>query len=213
MKIMRCPNCQGIVVINTMDKYMQKVVKCCHCGFSDYAYVFNLSPKRHSNKTPREMSVGDVIETVSQQLNDVDHDLSSVNVNQFIYDLNSRCKEFSPFVICKLINALLEHSEYNDESLVNEILFVKYEADSISLDDIYKKLKDLQATSLSKIWLEDSSSDETQDTNIQILKNELQSRLHEIDTWVKEYDLLLEKYQKVKEENETLKYLFKQNIK
>ena len=213
MKIMRCPNCQGIVVINTMDKYMQKVVKCCHCGFSDYAYVFNLSPKRHSNKTPREMSVGDVIETVSQQLNDVDHDLSSVNVNQFIYDLNSRCKEFSPFVICKLINALLEHSENNDESLVNEILFVKYEADSISLDDIYKKLKDLQATSLSKIWLEDSSSDETQDTNIQILKNELQSRLHEIDTWVKEYDLLLEKYQKVKEENETLKYLFKQNIK
>ncbi len=213
MKIMRCPNCQGIVVINTMDKYMQKVVKCCHCGFSDYAYVFNLSPKRHSNKTPREMSVGDVIETVSQQLNDVDHDLSSVNVNQFIYDLNSRCKEFSPFVICKLINALLEHSENNDDSLVNEILFVKYEADSISLDDIYKKLKDLQATSLSKIWLEDSSSDESQDTNIQILKNELQSRLHEIDTWVKEYDLLLEKYQKVKEENEMLKYLFKQNIK
>ena len=36
---------------------------------------------------------------------------------------------------------------------------------------------------------------------------------HEIDTWVKEYDLLLEKYQKAKEENETLKYLFKQNLK
>ena len=211
MKIMRCPNCQGIVVINTMDKNMQKVVKCCHCGFSDYAYVFNLSPKRHSNKTPREMSVGDVIETVNQQLNNVD--LSSINVNQLIYDLNSRCKEFSPLVICKLINALLEHYEKNNESLVNEILFVKYEADSISLDDIYQKLKDLQATSISKIWLEDSSSDETQDTDIQILKNELQSRLHEIDTWVKEYDLLLEKYQKVKEENETLKYLFKQNLK
>lgn len=211
MRILRCPNCQGIVVINTMDKNMQKVVKCCHCGFSDYAYVFNLSPKRHSNKTPREMSVGDVIETVSQQLKDVD--LSSVNVNQFIYDLNSRCKEFSPFVICKLINALLEHSENNTESLVNEILFVKYEADSISLDDIYQKLKDLQATSLSKILLEDSSSDETQVTDIQIIKNELQLRLHEIDTWVKEYDLLLEKYQKVKEENETLKYLFKQNLK
>jgi len=194
-----------------MDKNIHKVVKCCHCGFSDFVYVFNLSPQKHSNMSPREMSVGDVIETVSQQLRDVD--LSSVNVNQFIYDLNSRCKEFSPIIICKLINALLEHSETYNESFVNETLFVKYEADSISLDDIYKKLKDLQATSLSKILLEDSSSDETQDTDIQILKNELQSRLHEIDTWVKEYDLLLEKYQKVKEENETLKYLFKQNLK
>ena len=211
MKIMRCPNCQGIVVINTMDKNMQKVVKCCHCGFSDYAYVFNLSPKRHSNKTPREMSVGDVIETVSQQLKDVD--LSSVNVNQFIYDLNSRCKEFSPFVICKLINALLEHSENNDESLVNEILFVKYEADSISLDDIYKKMKELQTAFLSKMWLEGSSNDKDHDADFQILKKELQSRQHEIDTWIKEYDLLLEKYQKAKEENETLRYLFKQNLK
>ena len=211
MKIMRCPNCQGIVVINTMNKSIHKVVNCCHCGFSDYAYVFNRSSKRHSNMTPREMSVGDVIETVSQQLNDVE--LCSINVNQFIYDLNSRCKEFSPIIICKLINALLERSEAYNESFVNETLFVKYEADSISLDDIYEKLNDLQTTSLSKMWLENSSNDEAQDADVQILKRELHLRQHEIDTWVKEYDLLLEKYQKAKEENETLKYLFKQNLK
>lgn len=210
MKIMRCPNCQGIVVINTTDKNIHRVVKCCHCGFSDYVYAFNLSPKRHSNMTPREMSVGDVIETVSQQLNDVD--LSSVNVDQFIYDLNSRCREFSPIIICKLINALLEHSETYNECNVNETFFVKYEADSISLDDIYKKLKDLQTISLSKMLLENSSNDKTQDTDVQILKRELQLRQHEIDTWVKEYDLLLEKYQKAKEENETLKFLQKKQI-
>ena len=160
--------------------------------------------------TPREMSVGDVIETVSQQLNDVD--LSSVNVDQFIYDLNSRCREFSPIIICKLINALLEHSETYNECNVNETFFVKYEADSISLDDIYKKLKDLQTISLSKMLLENSSNDKTQDTDVQILKRELQLRQHEIDTWVKEYDLLLEKYQKAKEENETLKFLQKKQI-
>lgn len=210
MKIMRCPNCQGIVVINTTDKNIHRIVKCCHCGFSDYVYAFNLSPKRHSNMTPREMSVGDVIETVSQQLNDVD--LSSVNVDQFIYDLNSRCREFSPIIICKLINALLEHSETYNECNVNETFFVKYEADSISLDDIYKKLKDLQTISLSKMLLENSSNDKTQDTDVQILKRELQLRQHEIDTWVKEYDLLLEKYQKAKEENETLKFLQKKQI-
>lgn len=212
MKIMRCPNCQGAVVVNNLDNNFQKIISCIHCGFCDYAYIFYLSHTSHSShRKPNEMTVADVIQTISLQLKD--RDLSYIDINQFIYDLHSRCKEFSPIIICKLINAFLEHSENAYEKSDNETLFVEYESENITLDDIYQKMIDFQYNYVLKMVGDDSFSAESSNMDCLLLEKELQLKQLEIDTWIKEYNLLLEKYQKAMDENETLKFLFQKKNK
>lgn len=212
MKILCCPNCHRALVVNVRGKNPQEVITCIHCGFSDYAYIFNLPQKRHFfHNNPNKMTVADVIQTVSQQLENID--LSYVNVEEFIYDLYGRCNEFSPLLICKLINTLLEYSKNKHNSLENETLFVKYEPEKVSLNDIYQKLNELQDSFLARVLIEDLSSVESTSVDIQNLKKEIQLRQRDTESWIKEYDSLLAKYQEVKEENETLKFLLQKQLK
>lgn len=211
MKILRCPYCQGAVVINSLSKNLQEVITCIHCGFSDYAYIFNLSKKQFSpHNTPEKLTVADVIQALKQQLDN--NDLSYVNIEEFIFDLHRRCNEFSPLLICKLINTLLEYSEIEQNTSKNEMLFVKYEPEKVSLHDIYEKMKDFQESFLARTSKENPSCVESSSTDIQKLRKEIQLRQRDIDSWIGEYNLLLEKYQKVIEENETLKYLLQKQI-
>lgn len=204
MKIMCCPHCQKAVVTNILYENMQEIITCVHCGFSDYAYIFKLSPKRKStHKTFNDFSVADVIQTIRQQMEYVD--LSNINIEQFIYDLHGRCAEFSPLMICKLINTLLEYSEVDQNDTGNETLFVKYEQENITLDDIYQKLDDLQNSVLMRLSIDSASVD------IQELERKLLLKQHEIETWEKEYNQLSDKYQIVMEENKTLKSLLQKS--
>lgn len=211
MKLMRCPYCQGAVVVNSLSKNQQEVITCIHCGFSDYAYIFNLS-KKHSSpyNTPGKLTVADVIQTVKQQLDN--SDLSHVNIEEFIYDLHRRCNEVSPLLICRLINTLLEYSEIEQNTSKNETLFVKYEPEKVSLYDIYQKMKDFHDSFLARTSIENSFSVGSPSTEIQKLRKEIQQRQRDIDSWIGEYNLLLEKFQKVTEENETLKFLLQKQI-
>ena len=211
MKILRCPYCQGAVVINSLSKNLQEVITCIHCGFSDYAYIFNLSKKQFSpHNTPEKLTVADVIQALKQQLDN--NDLSYVNIEEFIFDLHRRCNEFSPLLICKLINTLLEYSEIEQNTSKNETLFVKYEPEKVSLHDIYEKMKDFQESFLARTSKENPSCVESSSTDIQKLRKEIQQRQRDIDSWIGEYNLLLEKFQKVTEENETLKFLLQKQI-
>ena len=201
MKILCCPNCHRALVVNVRGKNPQEVITCIHCGFSDYAYIFNLPQKRHFfHNNPNKMTVADVIQTVSQQLENID--LSYVNVEEFIYDLYG-----------KHINTLLEYSKNKHNSLENETLFVKYEPEKVSLNDIYQKLNELQDSFLARVLIEDLSSVESTSVDIQNLKKEIQLRQRDTESWIKEYDSLLAKYQEVKEENETLKFLLQKQLK
>lgn len=210
MKIFRCPHCQKAVVTSISDKNMQVAISCCHCGFSDYAYIFDLNPKWKSfSKSSEKLSVADVIETLSRQLDNTD--LSYINVEEFIYDLHKRCNEFSPIVICKLINTLLERSERPSRNSYNKTLFVKYEPENISLNDIYKKLNEFRDSLLVETLIENPCG-ESSSFDVQNLKRELELKQHDIDSWIKEYDMLMEKYKQATEENETLKFLLQKKI-
>jgi len=210
MKIFRCPHCQKAVVTSISDKNMQALISCCHCGFSDYAYIFDLAPRRKSfSKSSEKLTVADVIETLRRQLDNTD--LSYLDVEEFIYDLHERCNEFSPIVICKLINTLLEQSESPSKKSFNETLYVKYEPEKISLNEIYKKLNKLQNSIITETSIENSCG-ESSSSDVQNLKKELEIKQHDIDSWIKEYDLLMEKYKQTIEENETLKFLLQKQI-
>lgn len=210
MKIFRCPNCQRAVVTNISEKNMQAVISCCHCGFSDYAYIFDLTPKKKSfSKSSEKLTVADVVETLSRQLDNTD--LSYLDVEEFIYDLHERCNEFSPIVICKLINTLLERSERPYKNSFNETLYVKYEPEKISLNDIYKKLNKLQESFITETLTENPCG-ESSSLDVQNLKRELEIKQHDIDSWIKEYDLLMEKYKQTTEEIETLKFLLQKQL-
>ncbi len=207
MKIMQCPNCQGSIVVDTSDSKSQKVITCAHCGFSDYVYIFNLSQtRRFSRRMPTKMTVEEVIKTVNQELSEVD--LSYIDVNQFIYDLHSRCNGFSPIIICKIINALLEYSEMDYEPFENETFFVRYESENISLDDIYRKLND-SLTGNAKNLEEDPQRKGPSNIDVEVLRKALQSKQQEIDTWINDYTSLSEKYKKAMDEIETLKVILR----
>ena len=84
---------------------------------------------------------------------------------------------------------------------------MKYEYEHISLDKIYEKLKEIESTYLLKKQSKVSDGYEDSSTDIQVLRRELKGKEEEIDSWIKEYEQLMAKYQNLKLENETLKRL------
>ena len=50
---------------------------------------------------------------------------------------------------------------------------------------------------------------EDSSTDIQFLRRELKGKEEEIDSWIKEYEHLMAKYENIKAENETLKKLIR----
>lgn len=206
MIITICPNCQHTIVFNPSDRNPQHLFTCSHCGFSDYAYIFMLRHKyAFSRRKTNVMSVPDVIRIIDQQL--TEQNITSIDINRLIYDLHNRCKYLSPVIIGILINSVLEFHNIERMSSFNETLFVKYEYEHISLNKIYEKLKDIESVYLLKKQSEVSDGYEGSSMDIQFLRRELQVKEEEIDSWIKEYENLLAKYQNVKLENETLKRL------
>ena len=53
---------------------------------------------------------------------------------------------------------------------------------------------------------------ESSSLDVQNLKRELEIKQHDIDSWIKEYDLLMEKYKQATEEIETLKFLLQKQL-
>lgn len=206
MIITICPNCQHSIVFNPSDRNPQRLFTCCHCGFSDYAYVFMLKHKHLlSCRKTNEMSVADVIRIIDLQL--TEQNITSIDINRFIYDLHNRCKYLSPIIISMLINSVLEFHNKEHKSSANSTLFMKYEYEHISLETIYDKLKDIESTYLLNKQSNVPDGYKDPSTDIQFLRSELQVKEEEIDSWIKEYEHLMKKYEDVKVENETLKQI------
>ena len=169
MIITICPNCQHTIVFNPSDRNPQHLFTCSHCGFSDYAYVFMLRHKyAFSRRKTNVMSVPDVIRIIDQQL--TEQNITSIDINRFIYDLPNRCKYLSPVIIGILINSVLEFHNKEQMSSFNETLFMKYEYEHISLDKIYEKLKDIEGVYLLKNQSEVSDDYEDSSMDIQFLR-------------------------------------------
>ena len=84
---------------------------------------------------------------------------------------------------------------------------MKYEYEHISLEKIYDKLKDIESTYLLNKQSNVPDGYKDPSTDIQFLRSELQVKEEEIDSWIKEYEHLMKKYEDVKVENETLKQI------
>ena len=131
MKVLRCPECEKYVVAEPCSS--TEVLKCAYCGYVDYAYWFSSHNLHRNAKT--KLNLEQIIGIISKTIDEVR--IKKADINALIYGISKKCEMLSPLVVCEIINALLCQPENNNnECFTNDTLFVEYESERISLNDI-----------------------------------------------------------------------------
>ena len=130
MKVLRCPKCEKYVVVEPCSS--TEVLKCAYCGYVDYAYWFSSHNLHRNAKT--KLNLEQIIGIISKTIDEVR--IKKADINALIYGICKKCEMLSPLVVCEIINALLCQPENNNDCFTNDTLFVEYESERISLNDI-----------------------------------------------------------------------------
>jgi transcription elongation factor Elf1 len=207
MKILKCPQCNELIVVDLDEENLQQTIRCSKCGFVDYAYAFNL---RHNtdfySRNFYNITISGAIDILKQQLES--NDLNKVDITKLIYDLHQRLHAFSPLVLCELINMLIDNNNHlPEEGPCNDSMFVVFEPERVSLDDIFQKIHQDVASLLRSFAKVVIQNDYDYDGEIRRLKSNLHSTQKEEEAWEQKYSELAEKNEALEKEITTLKNL------
>ncbi len=195
MKILQCPNCYGIVVSEVDMMGNRELLKCSNCGYTDYMYTFGFAEGREN----LSFEHGRMMEVITAIRSIIDEGIDKYTPNELIYDINKQCPFLSPIIISYLINAILDSKESSNERY-NDGMFVEYIYEKVSLEELLQH--DSQISSLA---CHINSMEEESNGEIRILKTRCKELERELKNWKDDYSLLSEKWQKLQEENESLK--------
>lgn len=199
MKILQCPNCHGIVVseVNVMSN--RELLKCSNCGYTDYMYTFGFAEGRKN----LDFCHGRMMEVITAIRSIIDEGIDNYSTNELIYDINKQCPFLSPIIISYLINAILDSKESSNERY-NDGMFVEYIYEKVSLEKLLQYNSQISSVACLR-----NSMDEESNSDIRMLQARCKDLERQLRDWKKDYSLLSEKWQKLQEENESLKMRLK----
>lgn len=202
MKLFQCPNCHGPVVIDVSGMANNELLKCSSCGYTDYTYTFGFAEGRNNLGIEHER----ILEVMTIIRNIVEREgIDNYNVNSLISDINVQCPALSPVMICHLINSILDSMEENVKTWANETMFVEYICEEVTIEQLLEHEHMCYKPIISNQTIYNNEVD--------VMQTKCQELKHEVDKWKSDYLKLSGLYQKVKEENEFLRYKLNINNK
>lgn len=195
MKIFQCPNCNEPVVTDVSGMTNHELLKCSSCGYTDYTYTFGFVEGRNNLGVEHNR----ILEVIANIRNIVEREgIDRYNVNSLIYDINAQCPALSPIMICHLINAILDSMEEDLKVWINEAMFVEYVCEKVTIENLLQH---------KQICHRPTNLNQTSyNSEVDVWQTRCQELKHDVDNWKTDYLKLSERYLKLKEENEFLRY-------
>lgn len=192
MKVFTCPSCHKAVVTSIDGMANKTLLRCVHCGYSDYAYAFGF-------KTPRSFdhaNVKEIVETIHEIV--FSGHLRDFKPEELVEDLHARHRMLDHLTVSEIINATIDNFDERDKkSLPNLLKFVEVGSNTVSIDILLEQIRKYIPPVVETTTGADNNE-------IESLRRRCEALSKEKRAWEEDYQKLDDKLSKLEQENKDL---------
>jgi len=135
MKVFTCPNCHKAVVTSIEGMANKTLLRCIHCGYSDYAYAFGFKTRRSLD----HVNVKEIIDAIHEIF--FDGHVEEYKPEDLVEDLYNCQRMIDHLTVCEIINATIDNFAKRDmKSLPNPLKFVEVKPNTVSIDVLLQQI-------------------------------------------------------------------------